>query len=153
MKKIMTLGAMVLMLMCGVAQAQDCEYIVSFKSRNLDRIPPSKIDYFCRLSQNSFFVTNSVPTGATVYSISELKEISTQMHVPSNYVVNLDSLSLYRYDFARYQSMNENVYFLTEGSEYMYLGLRGYYAVREMTPDGDSNLDTEWLERGNQSNR
>lgn len=147
MKRLMKIGAMALMVMAmsSTLKAQDCEYIVSFKyGKSMNKVSPAKIDYWCRVNSNTLFVTNDVPTGATVFSISELREYRTGMHLPTDFVVNLDSLSLFRYDFSNFQDLNKTVYFLTEGSEYRYLGVKGYTPSMNDTGEPDKRLDIEW---------
>ncbi len=129
------------------AFAQDCECILLPKFNNdylsLVSYPTSKLDYFCRFSSNSLFVTDEVPRDATVYDITVLKDVMTGQNVPANFRVNLDSLSVFAYDFARYRVVNdpESVYFRTPGSEHSYLGLRSYAVSLDMTYSPDSSLD------------
>lgn len=147
MKKLFYIGVMMCLGMTSGAFAQDCEYILLPKFGNdylkLVTYPTSKLDYFCRLSSNSLFVTDEVPQGATVYDITVLKDVQTGQNLPSNFRVNLDSLSLYAYDFARYRVVNESesVYFRTPGSEHQYLGLRSYAVSLDMTYPPDSSMD------------
>lgn len=147
MKKLVYIGLFLCLGLTSGAFAQDCEYILSAKFNddyfNMVTYPASKLDYFCRLSSNSFFVTDEVPQGATVYDITVLKDNRTGKNVTSNFRVNLDSLSYYAYDFVRYQVINEedNVYFRTPGSQHRYLGLRSYAVALRMTGIQDDSLD------------
>ncbi len=153
MKKFLLLAIIATTLFAGKLQAQDCEYIVSgkfnFNTAKVSLFSPAKLDYYCRYSRNSFYVTNEVPAGAAVMNISVLKNIHTQEYLTMDYVVNLDSLSYYAYDFPRYQPMEfgQTLYFRTPNSEYQYLALRSYKDVVTMTGDPNTELDRNTDER------
>lgn len=150
MKKTLILGLMLLVGAAGL-KAQDCEYIVSFKygAERVKLLTPAKLDYQCRFSRNNFFVTDQIPKGAEVHSISEVKEQVSGISLPSNYVVNLDSLSYFRYDFVRFQDHRGNkvVYFETRSSAYRYLALRPLGLVMEMTGEPNVSLDENYTPR------
>ncbi len=145
MKKAIFIGLFIMTTLFGSAYAQDCEYIVAgkyhYNMELVQQLPRAKVDYHCRFSRNNLFVTNEVPRGAKVYSITELKNQYTGDYLPSSFVVNLDSISYYAYDFAKFQDFryNESVYFSTPGSQYHYLGLRAYRVACDMT--GETNVE------------
>lgn len=153
MKKIVLTGIMVMMALAGKLQAQDCEYIVGCKyghnAAAMSLLSPAKLDYYCRLSRNSMYVTNEVPSGARVIAISELKNVRTKEHLPMDFVVNMDSMSFYAYNFNDFQAMerNETVYFSTPNSEYPYLALRSYKDMMILTGEPNMELDVRAEER------
>ncbi len=101
-------------------------------------LPPYKVAYWCQSSHASFFVTDELPEGAFVYDIHEVKNLKTNAYLPTSYVVNLDSLNLYAYNFDQFeqQHFGKRIYFRTPGSEHAYLVLRGWREV-----DGILNND------------
>ncbi len=147
MKRFLLIGLFAAAMFSLDVQAQDCEYIVgakyNFNENALALLTPAKLDYYCRFSRNNFYVVNEVPQGATVYSISVVKNNKTQENLTTDFVVILDSLSYYLYNFSHYQSIKpgETVYFSTPNSEYPYLALRSYIDARNMTGEPDMSLD------------
>lgn len=95
---------------------------------------PYKVAFWCMMSHASLFVTDELPEGAFVYDIHEVKNVKTGMYLPTDFVVNLDSLSLYAYNFADFEQRHygSRIYFRTAGSEHAYLVLRGRREVDRM---------------------
>ena len=147
MKRFLLIGLFAAAMFSFDVQAQDCEYIVggkyNYNENIMSLMTPAKLDWYCRFSRNNFYVVNEVPQGATVYSISVVKNIKTQENLTTDFVVNLDSLSYYVYDFGKYQGRNqgETVYFSTPNSEYPYLAVRSYLDAMNMTGEPDMSLD------------
>lgn len=97
-------------------------------------LPPYKVAYWCQSSHASFFVTDELPEGAFVYDIHEVKSLKTNAYLPTNYVVNLDSLNLYAYNFGQFEQLHfgKRIYFRTPGSKHAYLVLRGWREVNAL---------------------
>ena len=110
--------------------AQDCEAIVApyLSLGHIDRAeyPQPKFEWRCNFSHNSFFVVDEVPQGATVFSISELRNLLTDKNLPANYVVNLETFSYWGYNFIDFQAQDyhRTIYFSTPGSSHRYLAVR-----------------------------
>ena len=131
MKKIfLTTITATLFLMGNHLFAQDCEAIVApyLRLGNIDRAeyPQPKFEWRCNFSHNTFFVTDQITEGATVFSISALRNLITDKTLPSNYSVNLETFSYWAYNFMDFQSQDyhRTIYFETPGSEHRYLGVR-----------------------------
>lgn len=130
MKKIVVIVAMMASVM-GL-KAQNCELIVlPFFGGNheaMDAYPQEKFEWRCAFARAAFYVSDTVPTGAEVYSITEVMDLESGEYLPVNYRVNLDELSFYAYDFhdfqLRYPLGNVTIYFTTPASEHRYLVLR-----------------------------
>lgn len=142
MKKVFAVALLALIATCfGKIQAQsrDCNAIVlphvAYNQEVLDEMAPEKIDWYCRYSQSAFFFTNSVPSGAPVYQITDLKNNRTGNYVASDFKVDLNTLSFYAYNFNEYQyrHINDTVYYrLGSNNEARYLGVRTYLEMERI---------------------
>ena len=116
------------------AQIRDCRQIVlphtGYNQTILNNMPEEKIQWYCRYSANSFFVTDTVPVGATIYNISDLVSVQTGNNLDQSFVVDLETLSYYAYNFWDFQVPNGDltIYFRTPSSERAYLGV---YSVQQ----------------------
>lgn len=117
----------------NMGRAQDCRAIVRpfYIQMQIDSTtyPAEKEAYFCHISQNMFFITEQVPSGSTVYNLSELTNTLTNQKVDQNYEIDLNTLSYWGYDFYRFrpQGKGEIVYFrLGKRSDHRYLAMRPY---------------------------
>lgn len=141
MKRVILIGIFAMTLLAGKLQAQNCEYIVGAKygynMKTIAEMPKEKLYWCCRFSTNKLFEADTVPRGARVYNISEVKNIMTQETLPDDFVVNMDSLSCYAYDFDYFHPTTdgEPVYFRTPNSAKPFLGVRSFEAARAMTEE------------------
>lgn len=114
--------------------AQNCDEIVlphvNYDRAKLEQMPKDKLQWYCNFSRNSFFVANDVPAGSIVHDIRDVVYKKTGDKVGEGFVVNLESLSYYAYNFSefQYQNYEKTIYFHTPGSKYKYLGL---YSINE----------------------
>ena len=121
------------LLLAGiVVQAQDCEALVlpCFNNdRNaLANYPAEKLLYRCLLAQSAFYESDSIPTGAHLFDISEVQVIHDGSHLSASFVVDLNTLSYYGYNFKWFQfqagDCDQVVCFRTPSSTHPYLVLR-----------------------------
>ena len=134
MKKIIfTVLAVIVLGLTNMSQAQDCRAIVRpmYILRQIDSTtyPAEKEAYFCQISQNAFYLTQQVPSGATVYNLSELTNTITGERLSQNFEVDLNTLSYWQYDFYRFepQGKGQTVYFrIGRRTNHQYLAVRPY---------------------------
>ena len=142
MKKTTLLLAM-LMAMVGL-KAQDCEaLLLPYFNNNrasmeyYQREAPQKFEWRCAYARAAFYEADKVPEGADVFQISEVKNKFTGSRLPSNYVVDLNSLSYYAYNFydfqLRYPTGDKTLCFATPGSTHPYLVLRSLSDMLSVT--------------------
>jgi len=148
MKKILAMVMFALLLgVVSQLKAQDCNALVlphvGYNQTMLDEMPAVKIAWYCAFSRNSFFFTNEVPEGAAVYNISDVVNDRTKEHLPVNYVVDVNVMSFYAYNFDHFQSLhfNQKVYFRIGNSDYHYLGLYSYTETMTRTGEVDYTSD------------
>ena len=133
MKKIL-IFAMTCMAMgfWGNLNAQDCRELLStyFIANNIDPddYPMEKMEIRCRFSHNAFYLTDNVPDYATVNDITELTHVMTGEHPTKDFVVDLEHLSYYDYNFQQFQfeDFDHTVYFKLQKGPKKYLALRSY---------------------------
>lgn len=146
MKKVILIGIFAMAMVAGKLQAQDCEYIVGarygFNKAVLEQMPLAKLDWYCRFSQNTFFEADAVPEGARVYSITEVQNVRTGAYLTNDFVVNMDSLSIYEYNFRKFHTSSEGepIYYSTPHSSKPYLGVRSYEEAMVMTGEPNTRL-------------
>ena len=134
MKKIIfTVIVLFAMGWANMSQAQDCRAIVRpfYIQTGTDSTtyPIEKEEHLCLLSQNALFLTQQVPSGATVYDLSELTNIITDEKLAQNAEIDLNTFSYWGYDFYRFrpQGKGTTVYFrIGSRSDHRYLGVRSY---------------------------
>ncbi|MBR5784420.1 MAG: hypothetical protein IKY43_04550 [Bacteroidales bacterium] len=90
--------------------------------------PPQqdKLDYYCKVAQASFYKTNTLPANAIVYQISAVVNKRTNENLSQSVEINLDTFSVFAYNFDtyRYRHWNQEVYFETSDPVNRYLVLR-----------------------------
>ena len=135
MKKAILIVMLVLAVaMSANAQTRDCRQIVlphvAYNQAVLDAMPQEKVSWYCRFSANAFFEADTLPTGAAVYDISALTSVQSGNTLSQSFVVDLETLSYYAYNFWDFQGLNpeQTVYFRTPSSRHPYLGV---YSVQE----------------------
>lgn len=141
MKKALILTATIFMLgLFNPVKAQDCDAIVGplLQERGLtkDTYPIEKIEHFCQVSQNSFYLTDQTPEGAVIYDLSDLTNKFTNRKIPHNFVVDLNTLSLWEYNFLEFQVRHSGVtiyYRLGQNNSAQYLAVRYYGEALERT--------------------
>ena len=129
MKKAMILAVAVL-AMAG-AKAQSCETIMlpffNYDTASMRDYPEGKLEWRCNFAKGAFYVSDTVPAGAEVYDISEVKDRKGK-NLTDAFVVNLETLSYYAYNFnqfqLRYRFGDKTICFRTPGSVHAYLVLR-----------------------------
>ena len=133
MKKIAMLIA--IFIMAIGAQAQDCDALVlPYFSNDVARmehyksVAPHKFEMRCAIARAAFYESDTVPAGADVFQISEVKHAMTGNALTSDYVVDLSTLSYYAYNFRefqyRYPHGDKTLCFATPHSTHPYLVLR-----------------------------
>ena len=138
MKKIVL--AATLMLAFAGLQAQDCEALILPKFQNnreyMERCPTDKQMYYCYVARSAFYESDTIPAGAVVKEIGEVREMWGQGYLPKDYVVNLNTLSYFGYNFEWLQLESRDSWtvlcFRTPASAHPYLVLRSYGEQREM---------------------
>ena len=116
-------------------KAQDCDAIMlPYFKGDANRMQaykenaPEKFQYRCNYATAAFIESDTIPAGLDVFNISEVKEIATGKNLSERFVVDLNTLSYYAYDFSRFQAMRHpdevRVCFRTPGSSHPYLVLR-----------------------------
>lgn len=126
--------AMAAMLMAAAAgmKAQDCAVIMlpyfGGDAERMAAYPEEKLEWRCRYARAAFYESDSVPAGAEVLSIAEVKEVESGVSLPADYRVDLTTMSYYAYTFMeiqqRYRECNRIFCFETPGSAHRYLVLR-----------------------------
>lgn len=137
MKKYVLIAA--LMLSAAGVKAQDCEaLILPYFGNNravMDRYPADKQDYYCMMARAAFYVSDTVPAGAEVVNFSEVQPYRGSAPLPANYVVDLNTLSYFAYNFEMFQKRNgfeTTVCFSTPSSTHPYLVMRSYSDMMEI---------------------
>lgn len=152
MKKMIFAAA--LMMVATGLKAQDCDALVLPWFGN-DRVAmekykaeaPYKFEWRCAFAQAAFYEADSIPEGAEVFKISEVKNKFTGAPLNANYRVDLATLSYYAYTFfdfqLRYPTGDQTLCFATPGSEHPYLVLRStsdmHALANEMMSKTDQN--------------
>lgn len=122
-------------------RAQNCEAIVlplfNGDKAVLASCPAEKIDYHCRYSRNAFYVSDTVPEWAEMKSLTELRNKMTGETLTNDFVVDLETLSYYAYNFidlqCQYRETDVVICFRTPKSEHPYLVLRSLKEIYALT--------------------
>ena len=126
----------VLTIMCIAAfttlKAQNCEAIMlPFFGGNAELManyPEPKFEWRCAYSRNAFYVSDTVPEDAEMHSLGELRNKMTKETLGEDFVVDLNTLSYYAYNFQQlqlqYPEGNVTICFPTPKSTHKYLVLR-----------------------------
>lgn len=131
MKRIVLFG---LLLAAGwAAGAQDCTALLLpyFRGNTalMATYPQDKLDWYCCYVRAAFYESDTIPTGADLYSITEVKDNVSGVALSADFVVDLNTLSYYAYNFydgfqARYRYGDKTFCFSTPASGHPYLVLR-----------------------------
>lgn len=131
MKRTLILVGLCLAAIGGL-RAQDCEAIMlpffGGDKQKMHEYPAPKFDIRCRYSQNAFYVTDQIPEGAEMRSLTEIADKMTGEKLGEDFRVDLNTLSYYRYTFSNmqlsYPKGNVTICFATPASDHKYLVLR-----------------------------
>lgn len=131
MKKAIFTAVMLILVGIGTTvQAQNCYKIVEpyFDLNNVNPAdyPAEKFEWRCHFSYSCFYLTDSLPQGAVVFSITQLVDVNTKEALPDHFVPNLEVFSFWAYPFAEFQiqAQNQTIYFDTHNSTNRYLAVR-----------------------------
>ena len=146
MKRIVFFVALVASVM-GL-KAQNCEALVlpyfNGDASAMAEYPQEKIDWLCAFARAAFYESDTVPTGAEVYPITEVQSKADGNNLTAGFIVDLSTLSFYSYTFKeiqlRYQRGNVTICFSTPASEHQYLVLR---SVEDMYVVADELIKNE----------
>ncbi len=133
MKRIV-LVATLMMAVSGM-KAQDCDAIMLpfFRGNvaamnNYKYQAPDKFEYRCTYARSAFIESDTIPSNVSVYDISQVQNRHTAEYLPQDFVIDLNTLSYYAYNFDYFQSLHrsveEMICFRTPGSAHPYLVLR-----------------------------
>ncbi|MDY5969279.1 MAG: hypothetical protein SPJ13_04615 [Bacteroidales bacterium] len=99
-----------------------------YEKDNLMHVPPVKVAYWCSYSKMAFFVADEIPETAIVYNLTQVVNKRSGNPFPDDYVVSLDSMNYFAYNFGDFQRIEGNwgktIYYRTPGSEHPFLGVR-----------------------------
>lgn len=129
MKRIAIVAA--LLLAYTGLKAQDCDAIMlPYFNNNVERMEnyksqaPEKFEYRCVFAHSAFSEVDAVPDGAQVYSITDVRDRFTDKPLADDFVVDLNTLSYYGYNFSSFHpGIEGEVYFSTPGSSHRFLKL------------------------------
>ena len=134
MKRLILAAALLTVGVTGLwaQDALDCNTIVlayfNGDANRLANYPDGKIEWCCQYARNAFYVSDTVPAGAEVKSISEVVNRQTGEHFAPDANINLSMLNYYAYSFhdfqLSYRETTVTICFSTPGSEHPYLVLR-----------------------------
>lgn len=138
MKKYIFAMTMTLVLgMSLMAQDNNRDIIlapyIQQKNINVEVYPAEKLDIAYHFSQNSFYIADNVPQGATVHSITDVVDYSTGLKLSADFVPDLSTLSYWGYSFRRFQALDwkkVNCFRLSNGK---YLVLRTETEATDLT--------------------
>lgn len=112
------------------ADAPDCYALVaprySNDTDNYNMLAPEKIEWCCTYAANAFYLTNRAPKDMPIHDISDVVCFATGQHLPTNYVVDLNTFSIFGYNFTdfNYLYRREAVCFRVGNAGYPYLVMR-----------------------------
>jgi len=140
MKKILYIAALIALVGFGSkVSAQDCTEIVrpylEFRNIPPSAYPQPKFEWRCNFSRNSFYMCDTVPEGAKVFSISALTNFITKEHPAENYVVDLNTFSYWAWNFLNFQKEDyyNTIYFDTHNAKNRYLAVRSWEDAYDRT--------------------
>jgi len=130
MKRILI--AILMLTAFAGAKAQNCEAIVlpffNGDRARLANYPAEKLQWRCSYARNAFYVSDTVPEWAEMGSLQQVKNKATGEYLDDNFVVDLENLSYYAYNFEELQyrlnDLDGIICFPTPKSEHPYLVLR-----------------------------
>jgi len=121
------------------AQAQDCDELLApyFHLNHIDPqdYPPEKAEWRCTFAKTAFYFTNSLPENAVVLNLNNVVNLLTGEKLSSDFVVDLEHLSYYGYNFSQLQNQNDKktIYFRIQNNKHKYLALRSIIEMAAMT--------------------
>lgn len=133
MRKVILLA-----LMCtaigswGHVQAQNCDKLLApyfeRNNRTPEEYPIEKANQICRFARAAFYFTDKLPENAVVFNITDVTNYLTGKKISRDYVVDLEEMSYYAYNFDYFQNTNDKrtIYFRLTNGKYRYLALRSY---------------------------
>ena len=130
MKKMLAIAA--LLAMMASMKAQDCDVLVApafnYRASMMDSAPAAQKAWLCAKAQVAFYESDTLPSGARLYTLDTLQFYS-RYQLPDTFVVDLATLSYYRYAFMKLQyyyqeDPNKVLCFYTPDSAHRYLVLR-----------------------------
>lgn len=130
-------------------QAQNCDELLEpfFQLNNIDTsiYPAGKAEWRCCFARSAFYYTNSIPDNAPVYNITEVTNKLTGKNIERNFVVNIDHMSYYAYNFDHFQAINDKktVYFRLANGKHKYLAVRSIIDMYESTCQMVDDLQKE----------
>ena len=141
MKRLFLLGMFV--VTASMASAQNCAALLepyfgsAEKTAQFAQENPEKFDYHCCRARAAFYESDVVPEGAILRSITEVRNRITGESLPADFVVNLNTLSYYAYNFyegfqAQHYYGNVTYCFSTPASTHPYLVLRSIDDANEV---------------------
>lgn len=130
MKRIILAGIM-LFAAIGV-KAQDCTALVlPFFNNNAELManyPQQKMVFRCAYAQEAFYESDTIPSGAIMFSVTEIKDRFSGTALTLDFVFDKATFSIYQYNFIdlqkQYASDNKVLCFATPASMHPYLVLR-----------------------------
>lgn len=133
MNKLKLLFVCMLLCMAFTVKGQDCHSLVSphFSEEIYRILPQEKLEYYCFYAQSAFYKTDALPDSAIVYNISDVVCNETNQPLPQNVVIDLNTFSVYAYNFYDFQHRHwgKEIYFETADSDNKYLVLRSVVAI------------------------
>lgn len=146
MKRIVFLVA--LMMGALSMKAQSCETIMlpyfNGDVNAMNEYPDEKFEWRCEFARAAFYVSDAIPAGAEVYSITSVVSKVDGVSLPENFQVDLTTLSYYAYNFkelqVQYPNGNVTICFTTPASEHPYLVLR---SIDEMYATAESIVNNK----------
>lgn len=141
MKRLFLLGMFV--VTASMASAQNCEALLLPYFGNAERMAqfaqahPEKFDAHCCRARAAFYESDVVPAGAELHSITEVRDKVTGEALSADFIVDLNTLSYYAYNFyegfqAQHYYGNVTFCFSTPASAHPYLVLRSIDDANEV---------------------
>ena len=139
MKRIII--ATVLLVTAFGLKAQNCEALVLPHFNNnadvMHSVDVAKLDIICQYARNAFYESDTIPTGAQVLPITNVKDKNNMVPMSANIIVDLNTLSYYQYNFVdlqmQYQDQWTIICFPTPASSHPYLVLRSLNEMYDRT--------------------
>lgn len=138
MKHIVSLTVCLLTLLA--VNAQTCRNFVlprfNYNEEAMAALPEDKINYWCAYAHAAFYESDTVPSEAYLFNISQVVNKTTGEHLPADLVVDVESLNYFVYNFEQFQLQyprgNQVLCFSTPNSAHPYLVLRSIEQMLEI---------------------
>lgn len=130
--KRLFLGGLLLFAAIGSLKAQDCEALVlpyfNNNAQQMADYPQPKLFYRCTYAQEAFYESDTIPLGAIMYSVTEIKDRFTGTALTLDFVFDKATFSVYQYNFIELQNLYASEHtvlcFATPASQHPYLVFR-----------------------------